>query len=89
MYRHFLLATMFVPALLKLNVSGCGGSKSSTPNSGVATVIVGGLISSTLLNFFVRPALFWTLGLNAARRVVEADEQHVSLVDVDQFALAD
>ena len=27
----------------------------------VATVILGGLISSTLLDFFVHPALFWTL----------------------------
>jgi Cu/Ag efflux pump CusA len=45
----------------------------------VATVIVGGLISSTLLDFFVHPALFWTLGLNAARRVVESKEQHISL----------
>ena len=32
----------------------------------VATVIVGGLISSTLLDFFVHPALFWTLGLASA-----------------------
>jgi HME family heavy-metal exporter len=45
----------------------------------VATVIVGGLISSTLLDFFVHPALFWTLGLNAARRVVESKEQHIPL----------
>ena len=45
----------------------------------IATVIVGGLISSTLLDFFVHPALFWTLGLKSARRVVEADEQQVSL----------
>ncbi|MEX0642454.1 MAG: efflux RND transporter permease subunit [Pirellulales bacterium] len=52
----------------------------------VATVIVGGLISSTLLDFFVRPALFWTLGIGAARRVVESDEQHVPLVDVQEFA---
>jgi hypothetical protein len=37
MYRHFLLATLFVPALLLLSVFGCGGSKSSTSNSGVAT----------------------------------------------------
>ena len=37
----------------------------------VATVIIGGLITSTLLEFFVRPALFWKLGVNAARRVVE------------------
>ncbi|MCI0334946.1 MAG: efflux RND transporter permease subunit [Planctomycetes bacterium] len=37
----------------------------------VATVIVGGLISSTLLDFFVHPALFWTFG----RRQAEILEQ--------------
>jgi len=37
----------------------------------VATVIVGGLISSTLLDFFVHPALFWTLGRKEAQRLVE------------------
>ena len=47
----------------------------------VATVIVGGLISSTLLDFFVHPALFWTLGLRSARRVVESDEQNIELED--------
>jgi len=36
----------------------------------VATVILGGVISSTLLDFFVHPALFWLFGLNAARRVI-------------------
>ena len=35
----------------------------------VATVIVGGLISSTLLDFFVHPALFWTFGRGEARRL--------------------
>jgi HME family heavy-metal exporter len=45
----------------------------------VATVIVGGLISSTLLDFFVHPALFWTLGLRSARRAVEADAQEAAL----------
>src|SRR4030067_908127 len=34
----------------------------------VATVIIGGLISSTLLEFFVRPALFWALGREAGPR---------------------
>jgi HME family heavy-metal exporter len=52
----------------------------------VATVIVGGLISSTLLDFFVHPALFWTLGLNAARRVVESKEQNIPLVEVSEDA---
>jgi HME family heavy-metal exporter len=52
----------------------------------VATVIVGGLISSTLLDFVVRPALFWTLGLSAARRVVESKEQHIPLVEISDEA---
>jgi HME family heavy-metal exporter len=43
----------------------------------VATVIIGGLISSTLLEFFVRPALFWTIGRNAGQRIVE--EHHAEL----------
>ena len=47
----------------------------------VATVIVGGLISSTLLDFFVHPALFWTLGLKSARRVVESADRRIALVD--------
>nr|WP_261360635.1 efflux RND transporter permease subunit [Aeoliella straminimaris] len=46
----------------------------------VATVIIGGLITSTLLEFLVRPALFWKLGLPAARRVVADMEKHVQLV---------
>lgn len=45
----------------------------------VATVIVGGLISSTLLDFFVHPAMFWTLGLKSAQRVVDADATQVDL----------
>jgi HME family heavy-metal exporter len=36
----------------------------------VATVIVGGIISSTLLDFFVHPALFWVFGRKQA-------EQHI------------
>jgi HME family heavy-metal exporter len=45
----------------------------------VATVIIGGLLSSTLLEFLVRPALFWTLGLRAAQATVEADAHAVEL----------
>ncbi|TWT34854.1 efflux RND transporter permease subunit [Blastopirellula retiformator] len=47
----------------------------------VATVIIGGLITSTSLEFLVRPALFWTLGIGAAKAVVEANEQQVALVE--------
>lgn len=47
----------------------------------VATVILGGLISSTLLDFFVHPALFWLFGLNAARRVVAETQSAVELVE--------
>jgi HME family heavy-metal exporter len=36
----------------------------------VATVIVGGLLTSTLAEFFVRPALFWTIGRKAGQQIL-------------------
>jgi HME family heavy-metal exporter len=45
----------------------------------VATVILGGLISSTLLDFFVHPALFWCFGRRAAERMMLPDESDVLL----------
>ncbi len=47
----------------------------------IATVILGGLISSTILEFFVRPALFWTFGIGAAHRVIAAGREEVDLVE--------
>ncbi len=41
----------------------------------VATVIIGGLVSSTLLEFLVRPALFWTVGRTAGPRLVELNDE--------------
>ncbi len=38
----------------------------------LATVIIGGLITSTAMEFLVRPALFWKFGLPAAQRLVAA-----------------
>lgn len=52
----------------------------------VATVIVGGLISSTLLDFFVHPALFWTFGLGSARAVVESKELQIPLEEETEVA---
>ena len=46
----------------------------------VATVILGGLVSSTLLDFFVRPALFWRFGRKVAEQQMQADE-HEELSD--------
>jgi CzcA family heavy metal efflux pump len=40
----------------------------------VATVILGGLISSTLLDFFVHPALFWCFGRGQAERAMAEGE---------------
>ncbi|MBI1315061.1 CusA/CzcA family heavy metal efflux RND transporter [bacterium] len=47
----------------------------------VATVILGGLVSSTLLDFFVHPALFWLFGMKEAERVVSADRSDIALVE--------
>ena len=47
----------------------------------VATVIIGGLISSTVLEFFVRPALFWTLGRKAGQRIVAFQGTEAALVE--------
>ena len=47
----------------------------------VATVILGGVISSTLPDFFVHPALFWLFGLKEAQRVVNEAREAVALVE--------
>jgi HME family heavy-metal exporter len=48
----------------------------------VATVILGGLISSTALDFFVHPALFWLFGMKSAARVVGESASEVVLDEV-------
>ncbi|MDD3587239.1 MAG: efflux RND transporter permease subunit, partial [Thermoguttaceae bacterium] len=40
----------------------------------IATVIVGGLITSTLMEFFTRPALFWIFGRKTAEKMVENEQ---------------
>ena len=47
----------------------------------VATVILGGLISSTLLDFFVHPALFWLFGRKEAERVVTESHAEIELLN--------
>ncbi len=42
----------------------------------VATVILGGLISSTALDFFVHPALFWLFGMKAAERALREEMEN-------------
>ena len=47
----------------------------------VATVIIGGLISSTLLDFFVHPAMFWLFGMRSAEKVVAEAHAEIPLVE--------
>ena len=47
----------------------------------VATVILGGLISSTLLDFFVHPALFWCFGRAQAEKAMAATERDEFVAD--------
>jgi HME family heavy-metal exporter len=51
----------------------------------VATVIIGGLISSTLLEFLVRPALFWTIGRKAGERIVAEHHAEIELKERETF----
>ena len=46
-------------------------------------VIIGGLATSTLLEFLVRPALFWRFGRGAAMHVVEGPVDDLGRVDAD------
>ncbi len=54
----------------------------------VATVVIGGLISSTILEFFVRPALFWTFGRRAGERLIRNTQDPIELVGEHQDATA-
>jgi CzcA family heavy metal efflux pump len=49
----------------------------------VATVIIGGLVSSTLLEFLVRPALFWTVGQKAGQYLVSRQCVELTLNEAD------
>ena len=46
----------------------------------IAIVHIGGLTSCTLLEFFVRPALFWTFGRKAGERITSSLEDNVVFV---------
>jgi HME family heavy-metal exporter len=41
----------------------------------VATVVIGGLLTSTLFEFLLRPALFWTFGRRAAERLTSPAQE--------------
>lgn len=45
----------------------------------VATVIIGGLISSTLLDFFVHPALFWVFGRRQAEKLQREQDEPLAV----------
>ncbi|MAT68754.1 MAG: cation transporter [Planctomycetaceae bacterium] len=47
----------------------------------IATVIVGGLLTSTLAEFFVRPALFWTIGQTAGKQIVRHHQEEMEIGD--------
>jgi HME family heavy-metal exporter len=47
----------------------------------VATVIIGGLITSTALEFLVRPALFWEFGLKTAEHVIREKQDEIDLTE--------
>ena len=71
-----------IPVLMTALTSGvgliplalCAGEPGREILYPVATVMVGGLLSSTLLDFFVTPGLFWTFGQREAERLATTPE---------------
>ncbi len=53
----------------------------------VATVVIGGLVSSTILEFFVRPALFWTVGRGAGERLIRNTRGEVALIEEEHIEM--
>ncbi len=55
----------------------------------VATVILGGLLTSTALEFLVRPAIFYRFGRRAAERYVKDDQAEIALEEASpELAMA-
>lgn len=56
----------------------------------LATVIIGGLITSTLAEFIVRPALFWAVGRGAAENIIRdrTDDPLLATGDPEPYANA-
>lgn len=61
-----MLMTALTAAIALLPLVWASGEPGKEILYPVATVIVGGVVSSTLLDFFVHPALFWLFGRKAA-----------------------
>jgi HME family heavy-metal exporter len=55
----------------------------------IATVIVGGLLTSTLAEFFVRPALFWSIGVAAGEQMLADKSARVSQTTTTSGAVPD
>lgn len=55
----------------------------------IAIVHIGGLTSCTLLEFLVRPALLWTFGIKAGKRITSSTEDNVEFVDEEHTPTPD
>ena len=82
-----------VPVLMTALTSGIGlvplvlsaGESGKEILYPVATVIIGGLISSTLLDFIARPAAFYLFGRKAAKHAVLASKNSQEKIIVDRI----
>ena len=65
-----VLMTALTSGIGLLPLALAGGEPGREVLYPVATVIIGGLITCTLAEFFVRPALFWVFGRSAGEQIV-------------------
>lgn len=69
-----VLMTASVTSLALVPIVFSAGKPGSEILQPVAIVVVGGLISSTLLDILVTPTLFWSFGKTAALKSISADK---------------
>ncbi len=70
-----VMMTAFVASLALLPLVFAGGQPGSEVLHPVAVVIVGGLLSSTILDVIVTPSLFYRFGQKSAEKYIQSEHQ--------------
>lgn len=79
-----VLMTALTSGIGLLPLALAGGESGKEILYPIATVILGGLLTSTTMEFLVRPALFWKFGTTAAAKVLEERKTSAILLSAEE-----